>query len=71
MKEGGEDENAWCGAPEKQSIYLYFCLLSCFKVNNWELLILKPLCIKERHMLPADRVFSQPRIYYNFMREES
>lgn len=63
--------NAWCGAPEKQSIYLYFCLLSCFKVNNWELLILKPLCIKKRHMLPADRIFRQPRIYYNFMREES
>lgn len=71
MKEGGEAENAWFGAPEKQSIYLCFCLLSCFKVNNWELLILKPHRIKKRHMLPADRIFSLPGIYYNFMREKS
>lgn len=48
MKEGGEDENAWCEAPEKQSIYLYFRLVGGFKVNNWELLILKPHCIKKK-----------------------
>ena len=71
MKQGGEDENAWCEALEKQSIYLYFCLLRWFKVNNWELFILKPHCIKKRHMLPADRIFRLLRIYYNFMREKS
>lgn len=48
--EGKDDENAQCAPWVKQSIYLYFCLLRDFKVNNLEWLILEPHCIlKETH----------------------
>lgn len=67
-----DDENAQCAPWVKQSIYLYFCLLRDFKVNNFEWLILKPHCIfLKRHMLPTDRIFRLPGIYCNFMRENS